>query len=95
MARSMALALASFRVELATETIARRAGDMIADIASATTGSDSAAITSLQPPACRALELATLDVRQFPVFERLQPPLRSRRGNAWGRDTVAAHVAPG
>jgi hypothetical protein len=50
----MALALASFRVELATETIARRAGDMIADIASATTGSSSAAISSLQPPACRA-----------------------------------------
>jgi hypothetical protein len=49
----MALALASFRVELATVTIARGAGDMIADIASATTGSDSAAISSLQPPACR------------------------------------------
>ena len=66
--------LASFRVEPATEMVARRAGDMMRRYRRSHNriglGDDLIAATA----DVQGLELATLNVRHFPMFEGLQPP---------------------
>jgi predicted nucleic acid-binding protein len=66
--------LASFRVEPATEIIARRAGDMLRRYRRSHNriglGDDLIAATA----DVNGLQLATLNVRHFPMFDQLQPP---------------------
>ena len=72
--------LASFRVEPATEMVARRAGDMMRRYRRSHNriglGDDLIAATA----DVQGLELATLNVRHFPMFEGLQPPFAIAAG---------------
>jgi predicted nucleic acid-binding protein len=66
--------LASFRVEPATEIIARRAGDMMRRYRRSHNRIGLGDYLIAATADVQGLELATLNVRHFPMFERLQPP---------------------
>ncbi len=66
--------LASFRVEPATEIIARRAGDMMRRYRRSHNKIGLGDYLVAATADVKGLELATLNVRHFPMFEGLQPP---------------------
>ncbi len=66
--------LASFRVEPATEIIARRAGDMMRRYRRSHNGIGLGDYLIAATADVQGLELATLNVRHFPMFEHLRPP---------------------
>ncbi|MCV6986457.1 type II toxin-antitoxin system VapC family toxin [Mycobacterium shinjukuense] len=79
--------LASFRVEPATEMIARRAGAMMRRYRRGHNRIGLGDYLIAATADVRGLHLATLNVRHFPMFEQLQPPFavprhrpRTRRG---------------
>ena len=65
--------LASFRAEPATEIIARRAGDMMRRYRRSHTGIGLGDYLIAATADVKGLELATLNVRHFPMFKDLQP----------------------
>jgi predicted nucleic acid-binding protein len=66
--------LASFRVEPATEVIGRRAGEMVRRYRRSHNKIGLGDYLIAATADVKGLELATLNVRHFPMFERLQPP---------------------
>ena len=66
--------LASFRVEPATEIIARRAGDMMRRYRRSHNGIGLGDYLIAATADVQGLELATLNVRHFPMFAHLRPP---------------------
>ena len=66
--------LASFRVEPVTETIARRAGDLMRQYRRSHSGIGLGDYLIAATAEVRGLELATLNVRHFPMFQHLQAP---------------------
>ena len=66
--------LASFRVEPATEMVARRAGDMMRRYRRSHNRIGLGDYLIAATAEVQGLELATLNVRHFPMFEGLQPP---------------------
>ena len=66
--------LASFRAEPATEIIARRAGEMMRGYRRSHTGIGLGDYLIAATADVKGLQLATLNVRHFPMFEGLQPP---------------------
>ena len=66
--------LASFRVEPVTETIARRAGDLMRQYRRSHNGIGLGDYLIAATAEVRGLELATLNVRHFPMFQHLQAP---------------------
>jgi predicted nucleic acid-binding protein len=66
--------LASFRVESATEMVARRAGDMMRRYRRSHNRIGLGDYLIAATADVQGLELATLNVRHFPMFEGLQPP---------------------
>ena len=66
--------LASFRAEPATEIIARRAGEMMRRYRRSHTGIGLGDYLIAATADVKGLQLATLNVRHFPMFEGLQPP---------------------
>ena len=66
--------LASFRVEPATEMVARRAGDMMRRYRRSHNRIGLGDYLIAATADVQGLELATLNVRHFPMFEGLQPP---------------------
>jgi predicted nucleic acid-binding protein len=66
--------LASFRVEPATEMVARRAGDMMRRYRRSHNRIGLGDYLIAATADVQGLELATLNVRHFPRFEGLQPP---------------------
>ena len=66
--------LASFRVEPATEMVARRAGDMMRRYRRSHSRIGLGDYLIAATADVQGLELATLNVRHFPMFEGLQPP---------------------
>ena len=66
--------LASFRVERATEIIARRAGDMMRRYRRSHSGIGLGDYLIAATADVQGLQLATLNVRHFPMFEHLQAP---------------------
>lgn len=66
--------LASFRVEPVTEIIARRAGDMMRRYRRSHNGIGLGDYLIGATADVRGLQLATLNVRHFPMFTHLQPP---------------------
>lgn len=69
--------LAAFRVEPVTEIIARRAGDMMRRYRRShnTIGLGDYLIAATAD--VKGLQLATLNVRHFPMFKHLRPPFAS------------------
>jgi predicted nucleic acid-binding protein len=65
---------ASFRVEPATEVVARRAGDMMRQYRRSHNRIGLGDYLIAATADVQGLELATLNVRHFPMFEGLQPP---------------------
>ncbi|EUA10839.1 putative ribonuclease VapC19 [Mycobacterium kansasii 732] len=76
--------LASFRVEPVTEIIARRAGDMMRRYRRSHNGIGLGDYLIGATADVRGLELATLNVRHFPMFEHLQPPFAITDGQPPG-----------
>ncbi|KAA1250650.1 type II toxin-antitoxin system VapC family toxin [Mycobacterium simiae] len=72
--------LASFRVEPATEIIARRAGDLMRRYCLSHNRIGLGDYLIAATADVQGLELATLNVRHFPMFEHLQPPFASTAG---------------
>ncbi len=66
--------LASFHVEPATEMVARRAGDMMRRYRRSHNRIGLGDYLIAATADVRGLELATLNVRHFPMLEGLQPP---------------------
>lgn len=66
--------LASFRTEPATELVARRAGDMMRRYRRSHTGIGLGDYLIAATVEVKGLQLATLNVRHFPMFKDLQPP---------------------
>ena len=66
--------LASFRVEPATEIVARRAGDLMRRYCRSHNRIGLGDYLIAATAEVHGLNLATLNVRHFPMFERLQPP---------------------
>ena len=66
--------LASFRAEPASEIIARRAGEMMRRYRRSHTGIGLGDYLIAATADVRGLQLATLNVRHFPMFKGLQPP---------------------
>ena len=66
--------LATFRVEPATEIIARRAGDMMRRYRRSHHKIGLGDYLIAATADVKGLELATLNVRHFPMFEELQSP---------------------
>jgi predicted nucleic acid-binding protein len=66
--------LSAFRVEPATEVIARRAGDMMRRYRRSHAGIGLGDYLIAATADVKGLELATLNVRHFPMFEKLRPP---------------------
>ena len=66
--------LTSFRTEPATEIIARRAGEMMRQYRRSHTGIGLGDYLIAATADIQGLELATLNIRHFPMFEDLQPP---------------------
>ncbi len=72
--------LASFRVEPATEIIARRAGDMMRKYRRSHNAIGLGDYLIAATADVKGLQLATLNVRHFPMFKGLQPPFASTPG---------------
>ncbi len=70
--------LASFRAEPATEIIARRAGDMMRRYRRSHNGIGLGDYLVAATADVKGLELATLNVHHFPMFEDLQPPFANK-----------------
>jgi len=68
--------LSAFRVEPATEVIARRAGDMMRRYRRSHAGIGLGDYLIAATADVKGLELATLNVRHFPMFEKLRPPFK-------------------
>jgi predicted nucleic acid-binding protein len=66
--------LGSFRAEPATEIIARRAGELTRRYRRSHSGIGLADYLIGATADVKGLELATLNVRHFPMFEGLRPP---------------------
>lgn len=66
--------LASFRVEPATEVIARRAGEMMRTYRRSHRAIGLGDYLIAATADVRGLQLATLNVRHFPMFDHLRPP---------------------
>jgi predicted nucleic acid-binding protein len=66
--------LGAFRVEPVTEIIARRAGDMIRRYRCSHNRIGLGDYLIAATADVKGLQLATLNVRHFPMFEHLQPP---------------------
>ena len=66
--------LASFRADPATEIVARRAGEMMRRYRRSHTGIGLGDYLIAATADVKGLQLATLNVRHFPMFEGLQPP---------------------
>jgi predicted nucleic acid-binding protein len=72
--------LASFRVEPATEIIARRAGDMMRRYRRSHNRIGLGDYLIAATADVKGLQLATLNIRHFPMFEHLQPPFAAPPG---------------
>ena len=72
--------LAAFRVEPATEVIARRAGDLIRRYRRSHNGIGLGDYLIAATADVKGLRLATLNVRHFPMFEDLRPPFAGAPG---------------
>lgn len=72
--------LASFRVEPVTEVVARRAGDMMRRFRRSHNGIGLGDYLIAATADVKGLELATLNVRHFPMFEGLQRPFAVTAG---------------
>lgn len=70
--------LASFRVESTTEIIARRAGDLMRRYRRSHNAIGLGDYLIAATVDVQGLELATLNVRHFPMFEHLQAPFSTR-----------------
>ena len=66
--------LSSFRAEPATEIIARRAGEMMRRYRRSHTGIERGDYLIAATADVKGLQLATLNVRHFPMFKDLRPP---------------------
>jgi predicted nucleic acid-binding protein len=66
--------LSSFRAEPATEIIARRAGEMMRRYRRSHSGIGLGDYLIAATADVKGLQLATLNVRHFPMFNELQPP---------------------
>lgn len=66
--------LASFRAEPATEIIARQAGDFRRQYRRSHSGIGLGAYLIAATAAVKGYQLATLNVRHFPMFKGLRPP---------------------
>lgn len=66
--------LSSFRAEPATEIIARRAGEMMRRYRSSHKGIGLGDYLIAATADVKGLQLATLNVRHFPMFKGLRPP---------------------
>jgi predicted nucleic acid-binding protein len=66
--------LASFRAEPTTEVIARRAGEMMRRYRRSHTGIGLGDYLIAATADVKGLQLATLNVRHFPMFKNLRPP---------------------
>lgn len=66
--------LGSFRVEPATEIVARRAGELMRQYRQIHSGIGLGDYLVAATADVKGLHLATLNVRHFPMFEDLQPP---------------------
>jgi predicted nucleic acid-binding protein len=66
--------LSSFRAEPATEIIARRAGEMMRRYRRSHTGIGLGDYLIAATADVKGLQLATLNVRHFPMFKDLRPP---------------------
>ena len=66
--------LASFRAEPASEIVARRAGEMMRRYRRSHTGVGLGDYLIAATADVKGLQLATLNVRHFPMFKDLQPP---------------------
>lgn len=71
--REMWRLLSAFRVEPATEMIARRAGEMMRQYRRSHVGVGLGDYLIGATADVKGLELATLNVRHFPMFDRLRP----------------------
>jgi predicted nucleic acid-binding protein len=71
--------LVSFRVEPITEVIARRAGDMMRRYRRSHNRIGLGDYLIAATADVKGLQLATLNVRHFPMFEHLQPPFAASR----------------
>jgi predicted nucleic acid-binding protein len=71
--------LVSFRVEPITEVIARRAGDMMRRYRRSHNRIGLGDYLIAASADVKGLQLATLNVRHFPMFEHLQPPFAVSR----------------
>lgn len=68
--------LSAFRVEPATEIVARRAGDMMRQHRRSHAGVGLGDYLIAATADVKGLELATLNVRHFPMFAKLRPPFK-------------------
>jgi predicted nucleic acid-binding protein len=66
--------LSAFKVEPATEVVARRAGDMMRRYRAGHAGVGLGDYLIAATVDVKGLELATLNVRNFPMFPDLRPP---------------------
>ncbi|OBA80534.1 ribonuclease [Mycobacterium sp. 1164966.3] len=66
--------LSSFRAEPATEIVARRAGELMRRYRRSHTGIGLADYLIAATADVKGIQLATLNVRHFPMFEDLRPP---------------------
>jgi predicted nucleic acid-binding protein len=72
--------LASFRAEPTTEVIARRAGEMMRRYRRSHTGNGLGDYLIAATADVKGLQLATLNVRHFPMFKNLRPPFAMTAG---------------
>ena len=68
--------LSAFRVEPATEIVARRAGEMMRRYRRSHAGIGLGDYLIAATADVKGLELATLNVRHFPMFAKLRPPFK-------------------
>nr|WP_231995954.1 type II toxin-antitoxin system VapC family toxin [Mycobacterium sp. 852002-51163_SCH5372311] len=72
--------LSSFRAEPVTEIIARRAGEMMRRYRRSHTGIGLGDYLIAATADVKGLDLATLNVRHFPMFKHLRPPFATPAG---------------
>ncbi|MGC3994525.1 MAG: type II toxin-antitoxin system VapC family toxin [Propionicimonas sp.] len=73
------LLLSAFRTEPVTEVVAHRAGELMREYRRSHSGIGIADYLIAATADTRGLELATLNVRHYPMFADLVPPFRSTR----------------
>jgi predicted nucleic acid-binding protein len=71
--------ISALRVEPVTELVAVRAGELMRRYRRSHTGIGIADYLIAATAEVRGLELATLNIRHFPMFEQLQPPFPAQR----------------